>query len=375
MKNIHVFKTELPTVHAFAEAVRESEYIYAECGETDFFQFGFDGLDCVTTLSNGYKFNFCYEAKVIPTDVIKREFEKRAKPLEDEIGRALSKAEKGDIREQVLLRLVRKAMTKVIKFTGYYHTDTGTLIIDVSKPDLAQKAISIICHMLKSIQTSTLHVSGVSNSLSQNILECIKSDNDLGFAGFTYADKLNLKNSDKESVKFKCDYTLEHVQDLLTSGYGVECVRLQRDGISFDLTDEFKIKSIKSEIAFENCETNEEQELLEQQTMLELLVGITDSLVAYFKKSVDTPELTPPPADNDAPIITEVPEGKDPFYDEAVEFVKETRRASVASIQRKFRIGYNRAARMVEQMEADGHISTPGVNGSRDVLIPPGEAA
>lgn len=58
----------------------------------------------------------------------------------------------------------------------------------------------------------------------------------------------------------------------------------------------------------------------------------------------------------------------DAFYDEAVAFVTESRRASVSSVQRKFRIGYNRAARLVEQMEQSGVVTPPGHNGSREVL-------
>ena len=58
----------------------------------------------------------------------------------------------------------------------------------------------------------------------------------------------------------------------------------------------------------------------------------------------------------------------DVFYDEAVAFVTETRKASVSSVQRKFRIGYNRAARLVEQMEQSGIVSAPGHNGNREVL-------
>ena len=61
----------------------------------------------------------------------------------------------------------------------------------------------------------------------------------------------------------------------------------------------------------------------------------------------------------------------DAFYDEAVAFITETRRASVSSVQRKFRIGYNRAARLVEQMEQSGVVSSPGHNGNREVLAPP----
>ena len=60
----------------------------------------------------------------------------------------------------------------------------------------------------------------------------------------------------------------------------------------------------------------------------------------------------------------------DPLYDEAVAFVLETRKASISSVQRKLRVGYNRAARLIEQMEASGVVSPMGNNGSREVLAP-----
>ena len=61
----------------------------------------------------------------------------------------------------------------------------------------------------------------------------------------------------------------------------------------------------------------------------------------------------------------------DPLYDEAVAFVTETRKVSISSVQRKLRIGYNRAARLVEQMEASGVVSDAGISGNREVLAPP----
>jgi S-DNA-T family DNA segregation ATPase FtsK/SpoIIIE len=61
----------------------------------------------------------------------------------------------------------------------------------------------------------------------------------------------------------------------------------------------------------------------------------------------------------------------DPLFDQAVAFVTESRKASVSGVQRRFRIGYNRAARLVEQMEMSGIVSGAGHNGNREVLAPP----
>ncbi|HFE38027.1 MAG TPA: DUF87 domain-containing protein, partial [Gammaproteobacteria bacterium] len=71
----------------------------------------------------------------------------------------------------------------------------------------------------------------------------------------------------------------------------------------------------------------------------------------------------------DAGPVSDDPE-KDPLYDEAVQIVIKSRKASVSSVQRQLRIGYNRAARLVEAMEAAGLVSSAGSNGLREVLVP-----
>ncbi|HDY7832364.1 TPA: DNA translocase FtsK, partial [Vibrio vulnificus] len=63
-------------------------------------------------------------------------------------------------------------------------------------------------------------------------------------------------------------------------------------------------------------------------------------------------------------------EDLDPLFDQVVEHVVQSRRGSVSGVQRRFKIGYNRAARIVEQLEAQGIVSAPGHNGNREVLAP-----
>jgi S-DNA-T family DNA segregation ATPase FtsK/SpoIIIE len=64
-------------------------------------------------------------------------------------------------------------------------------------------------------------------------------------------------------------------------------------------------------------------------------------------------------------------EDSDPLYDEAVRIVTETRRASISGVQRRLKIGYNRAARMIEEMERTGIVGPQESNGNRQVLAPP----
>ena len=77
---------------------------------------------------------------------------------------------------------------------------------------------------------------------------------------------------------------------------------------------------------------------------------------------------------NDSGLPQEGEEGGDAdaqLYDKAVRIVTETRRASISGVQRHLRIGYNRAARLIEQMEQDGVVSAPQHNGNHEVLAPP----
>ncbi|UXY55357.1 DNA translocase FtsK [Pseudomonas tohonis] len=67
----------------------------------------------------------------------------------------------------------------------------------------------------------------------------------------------------------------------------------------------------------------------------------------------------------------DIPEGDDPLYQDVVQVITETRRATISAVQRKFTIGYNRAARLIDRMEQEGLVTAPNSNGVRDVLIPP----
>ena len=100
------------------------------------------------------------------------------------------------------------------------------------------------------------------------------------------------------------------------------------------------------------------------------------AVVDYLKKA-GQPEyiegiLDAPGGDGEEGVAGEGgPEGEaDPLYDQAVEVVLKTRRPSISLVQRHLRIGYNRAARLIEQMERSGLVTPMGANGNREVVVP-----
>ena len=100
-------------------------------------------------------------------------------------------------------------------------------------------------------------------------------------------------------------------------------------------------------------------------------------VVQHLRKS-GKPEYIDAIVQEQTEVITGLPVGEgedledtDPLYDEAVQIVTETRRASISGVQRRLKIGYNRAARMIEEMERTGIVGPAETNGSREVLAPP----
>ena len=99
----------------------------------------------------------------------------------------------------------------------------------------------------------------------------------------------------------------------------------------------------------------------------------TTSAPVYIDEILDGPSTPIPGLPNEPGMAGE--EGgdaeQDPLYDEAVRIVTESRKASISGVQRRLKIGYNRAARMIETMEAAGLVGPLQTNGSREVLAPP----
>ncbi len=383
MKNIHVFATELPTLAILEEKIVEAEgMLFAPLLESQSAKFGFYPDEPLVKLSNGYKVNFVFSWKKLPMSAINEEATRRVQATLDEyvdlIGdeEAIQLLTEGMV-SSVLAEYCGKVLPETAYFSAYYHTKSEKFIVD-AKEDFAKRAIGMLCQLLGSLETTTLHCSGISNSLTTNLLESLNDDqerlNGLTFAGFNAGDLLVLANKDKDIARFKGDYPLDNIKELLESGYEVKQINLSKDGLAFTLTEKFKIKQIKSTFDIDDHESlNDVNDfnLHHEAVELELIVAHCDTLKTFFDQSEESIGDDQPPTDEtktSQPSNDENEYAPESLYDDAVEFVTETRRASISSIQRKFRIGYNRAARIMDQLEANDVVSEVSSNGSREVL-------
>jgi DNA recombination-dependent growth factor C len=286
MKNINVFAAELPTITALEESLNNAEgLLFTPLTDNQWSNLGLSTNNQLTDLGNGYRIDFIYASKDIPKPQIKEELEK----LISIMGYEPSKDEVGQLCESVTAEFCAKMIIKTVKFSAYYHTKKQSLIFDC-KDSLAQSALSLLIKALGSVETKTLHCSNISNSLTSNMLEQLNTGTDLvKFAGFETGDLLVLTNAEKDVVRFKGDYPTEQVSELLFDGYEVKQLNLSKDGVSFTINNEFKIKGIKTSFDIETGEFMDEEDfkIHLQALELEIVTSHCDDLRNFFDKQKD----------------------------------------------------------------------------------------
>jgi DNA recombination-dependent growth factor C len=376
MKNIQVFQAELPVIAVIEEKITQEEgLMFSPLLESQSAKLGLNPNDPIVKLENGYKINFVFSWKKLPKASLAQEVARRVEAtlIEDLIDIQIEELQQ-KVAEEVFAEYCAKVLPETNFFSLYYHTKSQKLIVD-AKEAYAQMALSFLIKVLGSLETATLHCSGISNSLTTNMIESLNDEQarfeGIQFAGFSTGDLLVLANTNKDVVRFKGDYPLDQVKTLLDEGYSIKQVNLSKDGVAFTLTEKFKIKQISTSYEIEEDGGSGDAEdlfLHEEAVELEIIVNHCEALKNFFDQNSDdeTSAINQPVAVDSVESANE--ETPDFLYPEVVEFVTETRRVSISSIQRKFRIGYNRAARIVEELEGNDVVSEPGLNGSREVL-------
>lgn len=294
IKNPQAFSVEFPSFDSMAAAMDKPEakglFIRdIEGGELK--KFGFNTNQPIRLMDNGYRIGFSYIVKKISSLSIKQELENKVDQIESETNIPVKKAEKDALREEIIYQKAQTADIERVNFFAYFHEASSRLIIDVASEDIGQMAIHWLLKLLGSLKATTIYVDGVGESLSQQILKNIQNDNELGFAGFEFLDKLNLKHADLGAAKYNGEYTLDHIAELISSGFKCERVSLKKSGMMFDFTGDLKVKSVKltddleQDILddFEHIEEGVLRQLKQQSVSLEMVSGIFTDLTNHFE--------------------------------------------------------------------------------------------
>ena len=327
------------------------------------------------------------EKKLLPSTVINQVAAARALEMEEAQGFAPGKKAMKELKERVTDELLPRAFAILRTTAVWIDPINGWLVVDAASPAKADEVIKLL---LKSVDKLPLESLRVQRSPVGAMTEWLQTGDDP--AGFTVDQDAIMRatGESKAQVAYK-RHTLEADDIRRHIAAGKQCTRLAmtwNDKISFVLDESLAIKSVKALDILRECAIGEaaDERFDSDFTLMtgELAKMLTD-LVEALGGEAEVDARPPGPAVDAAPakghepvreqrVVLElsgqapgtVPPGdgsaSDPLYDQAVEVVRTHQRASISLVQRHLRVGYNRAARLIESMEAGGVVKgTQGI--------------
>jgi len=304
------------------------------------------------------------QEKMLPAAVINEELQPKIAALELDKGRSLGRKEKQALREELIQALLPRAMPRSSVVTVIYDSKTGYLIVNTTSAGRAEDLLALLRKSLGSLPALPWTDN---NKLNLNMQDWLAGKNLP--TGFELGNSVELKAPDEEGAKAKFSNHLlssaevqSHLEDKLVTKLEMSLP----NALSFTIADDGSIRSIQ----WNELTTNTNDELgwddlvLRVDADLLLMAQQFRALIAAVDGNVGEPTTK---GVQKNPIWNA--EEEDPLYTEAVAFVVESKKVSVSAIQRKFRIGYNRSAYIVEAMERNGVVSEMGHNGNRQVLL------
>lgn len=382
INNAIVFAAELPSIALMAQHL--AEIPFEPIGEVFRSRSGFIANaitgELVTPIEGGFSFTVRYDEKILPKASVRQAINEAIESEEAELERELDDDEKAILSEATITRLIANALVKTTVVHCFYSEADQFLIIPTTGKPLAQTVMGLLIKAVGSVKTATIHVDNIKGGLTTRLKNFL-GDEDMppqedAFEGFELGDTCNMKHS-SDKANFNMGDLTQAKQGLIEALKGdmqVELMELIHKGVAFKLTHDFKLRGIEY-----NGELTEEEEdqrneadaaflwRLEAATQLLQLVATIKALCELFEyKRPELIEAVLPAKDTDAVLLGDDP---DPLYDEAVAFVRDSNRASISAVQRKLKVGYNRAARLIERMEVEGVITPMSSNGSREVLF------
>lgn len=309
------------------------------------------------------------QERVLPPAVLNEMLQNKVDTIQQEENRTVSKRERDDIKENLLCTLLPQAFVKNSYEYALIDTKAELIIVNASS---FKKAEEILALLRKSLGTLPVVPAFANADIAQTLTKHLRDQCPLDGFGFggdaTFTD--SCEKSSEVSLKDQELNTAE-VLALLNDSL-VTKLALKSEKLRFSLSNSGIISQIKySDIIKEtNADMPNEDMALKLSADFILVASELVSLISALEGQLiqvtesDEQQVEQPTSN---PFIDS--SGKDIFYKDSVDFVKTEGRVSVSAIQRKFRIGYNRAARIVEEMVANGIVSEPNHHGARSVLV------
>ena len=315
------------------------------------------------------------ETKAIPASVLERKVKEKADRIEQETGRKPGRKESKELKDEAKLDLLPMAFTKQASMWVWIDPTARLLVLDTGSQGRADEVVTLLVEALPGLSVSLLDTQTSPQAAMAHWLKEQEPPQ-----GFTVDRECELKSASEEKAVVKYG---RHPLDIAEVQAHIDAGKLPTklamtwdDRVSFVLTEGLQVRKLQFlDTVFEGTKaddggfdtdvaiaTGELCKLIPD--LIEALGGETASevgIAALEAKSAALMEALPKdPYFEDG--------GPDPMYDQAAELVRKDHKASISYVQRKLRIGYNRAARLLEAMEKAGVVSAMNAGGAREVL-------
>lgn len=369
IKNAIVYRATLPTAEALAEHLAEKPF--TPVLESHYSSSGFIAHptteELVTTFAGGFAFRLRRDFKPVSKSAIKLALAEQVAARAAELGRDLTKEEADELLVGITTEVLKNTLPERAELDAFYHIESRTLLLPTTNRDMANAMLAQLIEACGAVETSTIHVSDVKGGLTTRLRNYFEQDDKEAFAGFSIGDSVLMKGK-QGRASFDLD-NLDHARlgviEALNGEMQAERLELcHADAVNFKLTKEFQLRGI----SYLGDEREEEPEFDTAADLWRHTAGVqTLLLVATVNALCDLFGYQEKDAAAEGQEATATDEA-DPLYAAGVEFVRESGRASVSAVQRKLKIGYNRAARMIEEMERQGIVTPMASDGSRSVI-------
>lgn len=382
-KNLQVYRLPAPwSISAEQLESHLSAQAFAPCESLDMQKQGWvsprQNNQLVHAVNRQFLLQLNTEKKLLPNSVINQVTKARAAELEEQQGFPPGRKQTKELKETVTDELLPRAFSISSSTHVWLDPVNGWLVVDSGSPARAEEILKLL---LKAIPQFPLETLRTMRSPLAAMTDWLAADE--APEGFTVDQETELRavSQDKATVRYirhslEVNDTRRHIES------GKQCTRLAltwADKISFVLTENFSIKRVcpldvlKEDVSGVSKNDNERFDgdfMLMTGELNKLLDALITALGGmHVEQPNATASASAAPAESENPVLSPATDNSERGYDQAVKVVLTQRRASVSLIQRHLRIGYNHAARLLEQMEQSGIIGTMQANGSREVLV------
>lgn len=396
IKNAIVYKAELPETATLAKHL--AEFPFVEVGEAFVSSSGFVPMngELVLPIEGGCMLMLRIDEKILPSGAVRKAIGDAIDEALEQKGSPLENDEVGAIEERVRTALIARALIKTTTVKALYHAESQFLVVDTTNRNHSAALISCLVRACGAVKTSTIHVDNVRGGLTARLRNYVGFDDDEpgvsateAFDGFNIGDSCVLREKTcKVSFDLEnLDSATAGLREALSSGMEVDRLELEHGAMSFRLTKDFCLRKLDffGELSEDEQLAREDADgpaVYRMEAALELLqlVAAINALCDLFGYKAPAPEEREVTGDGSGTALPPIPDSAycsdsvpldaclDPMLVVAQELVVKERRASISFVQRKLAIGYNRAARLIEELEKRGVVSPMNPDGSREVL-------